>query len=91
MLGLTLLGDVVPTCWVMLKKIFDGNQTSVNIIQHPPTWWSNECNMGDPALLCDVGPMCWIQHCWMMFKQHVGSNLFLLVGCKGYLRKTISR
>ena len=41
-------------CWTMLKTMFDGNQTSFNIIQHRATWWPNVQpdefnNVGDVA------------------------------------------
>ena len=47
-------------CWMMLKTMFDGCQTLVNIIQHCATWWPNECNMLDSTMLDDVASTCWI-------------------------------
>ena len=49
---------------MMLKMMFDVNQTSFNIIQHHATratWWPNECNMLDSTMLDDVATTCWIR------------------------------
>ena len=43
------------TSQLMLKQMFDGNQTSVfNIIQHRATWWSNDSNIFDSTMSDDV-------------------------------------
>ena len=39
---------------MMLKTIFDGNQTSFNNFQHHTSWWPNDCNMFDSTMLDDV-------------------------------------
>ena len=35
--------------------------TSSNIMQHRATWWPNECNILDSAMLDDVPSTCWIR------------------------------
>ena len=44
--------------WMMLKKMFDRNQTSFNNFQHDTTWWPNECNMFDSTMWDDVTLTC---------------------------------
>ena len=44
--------------WMMVKTMFDENQTSFNNFQHHATWWRGECNMFDSTMLDDVTLTC---------------------------------
>ena len=43
---------------MMLKTMFDGNQTSFNNFQHHTTWWPNEYNVFDSTMLDDGTLTC---------------------------------
>ena len=48
-------------CWKMLHEMFDGKQTSFNIIQQDTTWWKHEFNMLHSITLNDVELWCCIR------------------------------
>ena len=88
-------------CWMMLKTMFDGNQTlftSSNIMKHRATWWPNECNMLDSKILDDVASTCWIRlagpfETWNVYFpgresrfKHI-SPFYVIVG-KRYIKKS---
>ena len=44
--------------WTMVYGMFDGNQSSLNMMQHNATWWSNKFNMLHSTMLNNVGSRC---------------------------------
>ena len=60
---------LVKKCWTMLHQMFDGNQTSLNIIQHLATWYNMVAKRVLHVALNNV------ERCWIAMLPSFGQGL----------------
>ena len=73
-------------CWTLLHRMFDGNQTSFNIIQYDAIWWPNEFNMLHSTMLKDVESRCCIRLVRALYQRFlipsISKTRTVLFGCR---------